>query len=106
MKHKQKMSFAVPPFLFGTMYGYTPLNKRSPADAWKFGAIFTPIVYIKMVNDGLDNKAYSPKKVSPLLTSLVLAPVFTGVVFLCWECDGEVWEGTVDGGAVGCLRIC
>lgn len=75
------MSFAVPPFLFGAMYGYTPLNKRSQADAWKFGAIFTPIVYIKMVNDGLDNRVYSPKKVYPLVSTLLLAPAFTGWCF-------------------------
>jgi len=98
MKHKQKMSFAVPPFLFGVLYGYTPLNQRSPADAWKFGAIFTPIVYIKMVNDGLDNKVYYPKKVSPLVSSLMLAPMFTGWCFCVGSAMGRYGRERLGGG--------
>ena len=94
---KQKMSFAVPPFLFGAMYGYTPLNKRSPADAWKFGAIFTPIVYIKMVNNWC-KKVYNPKKVSPLLTSLVFAPMFTGWCFCVGSAMGRYGRERLGGG--------
>jgi hypothetical protein len=85
MKHKQKNVFRCSTFFIWGFVWY----RRSPADAWKFGAIFTPIVYIKMVNDGLDNKAYSPKKVSPLLTSLVLAPMFTGWCFCVGSAMGR-----------------
>jgi hypothetical protein len=42
-----------------------------------------------MVNDGLDNKVYYPKKVSPLVSSLVLAPVFTGWCFCVGSAMGR-----------------
>ena len=93
------MILNIPPVVFGAMYGYTPVHKRSQADAWKFGAIFTPMVYLTLVNEGLDNRVYTPKKVSPLVSCLVLAPLFVGWRFCVGSALGRYGrERLTDGG--------
>ena len=87
------MFFGIIPTVFGAMYGYTPVHSRTPGDALKFAAIYTPPVYIKMVNEGLDetmvHRHLQRSKISPAISSLVIAPLFTGWFF----CIGVHWGG-------------
>lgn len=99
------MFFGIIPTVFGVMYGYTPLHKRTPSDALKFAAIYTPLVYIKMVNQGLDetmiNMHIQRSKVSPAVSSLVLAPLFTGWFFCIGSAMGRYGRERLTGGEAG-----
>ena len=87
------MFFGIIPVLFGAMYGYTPVHKRSPGDLLKFGAIITPLMYIKIVNENLDEKLargyLQRSKISPFLSPLILVPLATGWYFCIGSAMGR-----------------
>lgn len=80
------------PFLYGGLYGFTPVQKQSRDNLWKFMAVYSPITALEIINRGYDRLDKIPShlrrpawKSNPWVSGLVLGPMWTG----WWLCIGS-----------------
>lgn len=78
------------PFLYGALHGFTPVQKQSRDNLWKFMTAYSPIIALEVINSGYDRLDKLQPHLSrpawnPWVSGLVFGPIRTG----WWLCIGS-----------------